>query len=178
MPLSRDETRSPDAERYPCPAMATPSNPALSQLRLREAGVLVITPATAMAIVLKVTGGRELALLAATLTAALALLIGVLAVSQPMLCALVHHLPEIIRTRSEGRSMGRVVKAAVCGPRKTAADAESKRIAARAYASDRRWDNPTTVGDMMRISRSTPTSLTKKGSGQPPSRAKVRPAVR
>jgi hypothetical protein len=53
----------------------------------------------------------------------------------PVFCSLVHHLPEIMRARSEARSMEWITKAALCGTCKTLPEAERKRADARAFAA-------------------------------------------
>jgi hypothetical protein len=69
------------------------------------------------------------------LIAALAILTALATALNPVFCALVHHLPEIMRARSEARSMEWITKAALCGTCKTPPEAELKRADARAFAA-------------------------------------------
>ena len=78
----------------------------------------------------------------AVLIAAFAILTGVAAALGPVLCALIHHLPEIMRAHSESRSMEWITKAALCGTCKTPAEAERKRADARAFAAQLRMRGP------------------------------------
>ena len=62
---------------------------------------LVLTPSASAIAVLKFTGHAGPELWVAVLMAAFAILTGMVAALSPVLCALVHHLPEIMRARSE-----------------------------------------------------------------------------
>jgi hypothetical protein len=103
---------------------------------------LILTPSASAIAVLKITGHAGLELRVALLTAAFAILTGMVAALSPILCALVHHLPEIMRARSESRSMEWITKAALCGTCKTPSEAERKRADARAFAAQLRLRSP------------------------------------
>ena len=96
---------------------------------------LVVTPSASAIAIVKFAGHAGPGLWAALLIAALAILTALATALNPVFCALVHHLPEIMRARSEARSMEWITKAALCGTCKTPPEAERKRADARAFAA-------------------------------------------
>jgi hypothetical protein len=117
---------------------ACPGLPALSRAAGRNLACLsslVVTPSASAIAIVKVAGHAGPGLWAALLIAALAILTGLATVLSPVFCALVHHLPEIMRARSDARSMEWITKAALCGTCTTPPEAERKRADARAFAA-------------------------------------------
>jgi hypothetical protein len=109
-------------------------------------GSLAFTPPASAIAIVKLAGHAGPGLWMALLTAALAILAGLAAVLSPVLCALVHHLPEIMRARSEARSMEWITKAALCGTCETPPEAERKRADARALAAQLGLRDPSPPG--------------------------------
>ncbi|SFO86465.1 hypothetical protein K8Z49_16185 [Actinomadura madurae] len=103
---------------------------------------LASAPAGAAITIMETTGDTVLAFKIALLVA---IVIAVLGLGAPA----VRRLPELMRIWFEGRALTRVTKAAICGPHKNAKDAADVREAARAYAKDRKWSDPTTVKQVM-----------------------------
>jgi 1,6-anhydro-N-acetylmuramate kinase len=120
---------------------------------LAAISAVTVTPTGAAITTFKMTGDSAISLQLAAVVAILGLLVTTVALSQETLRVLIHHAPEIMRTRHEGYAMKRVTNAAVCGPHAKAADAVRKRADARRYAAERGWSNPTTLGDMIQINR-------------------------
>ena len=118
---------------------ACPGSPALPRAaagrNLACLSSLVFAPSASAIAIVRFAGHAGPGLWAALLTAALAILTGLATALSPVFCALVHHLPEIMRARSEARSMEWITKAALCGTCKTPPEAERKRADARAFAA-------------------------------------------
>ncbi|WP_131741917.1 hypothetical protein [Actinomadura roseirufa] len=117
---------------------------------------LAVSPSGPALAIWHQTGEAELAFKIAFLVAALALLIGLAVVFQDTLQTWLRHRPEMRRTRDDGRALRATTEAALAGPHDTPEVAARKRADARIYARDRGWTNPTTLGDMMVITRELP----------------------
>ncbi|GAA4157998.1 hypothetical protein GCM10022416_59800 [Actinomadura keratinilytica] len=114
---------------------------------------LAASPTGAALAVWQQTGDVGLAFKVAALVAAVALPLGLAVVFQDTIQTWIRHRPEMRRTRDDGRALHATAKAALAGPHDTPAVAARKRADARAYARERGWTNPTTLGDMMAITR-------------------------
>ncbi|MUN35543.1 hypothetical protein [Actinomadura litoris] len=114
---------------------------------------LTASPSGAALAVWRQTGDADLAFKIAILVAALALPLGLTVIFQNALRTWLRHRPEMRRARDDGHALRATTEAALAGPHDTPDVAARKRADARAYARDRGWTNPTTLGDMMAITR-------------------------
>lgn len=121
--------------RTSCSACPGSPLPAVTGRGLACLGSLVVTPSASAIAIVKFTGHAGPGLWAALLIAVLAILATLATALNQVFCSLVHHLPGIMRARSEARSMEWITKAALHGTCKTSADAERKRADARAFAA-------------------------------------------
>jgi hypothetical protein len=110
---------------------------------------LAASPTGAALAVWQQVGDAGLAFKIAVLVAAIALPVSVAVVFQDTLHTWLQHRPEMRRARDDSRALRATTTAALASPHDTPSEAAHKRADAR----DRGWTNPTTLGDMMAITR-------------------------